>query len=101
MGDAHRDQLAMVPAAPNDDHASMFKRFVAATLWFLATMTAYSFAAVLLDAPRVIGPIVGLVAALLVGLDPAGLLWEPRVQRVSTRPAGISHGSVSGIVAQD
>ena len=68
----------------------MLKRAIAGPLWFLATLTAYSVVAWMLGAPREVGPIISLVVAALVVLDPGGLIWPAQTAtpaRAAIRPA--------------
>jgi hypothetical protein len=54
------------------------KRIAAAVLWFFAGWYAAAFAAFLLGAPDVLGPIVGLALAAIFAGDPLGRIWTPR-----------------------
>jgi hypothetical protein len=62
----------------------MFKRIVAASLWFYGAWTAAAVAAWLVGTPHELGPIVGLAAGLFVGLDPKHVIW-PRAAHVPNR----------------
>jgi hypothetical protein len=53
----------------------MSKRAVAGFLWFLSIWVAYEVIWSITGAPRPIGPILGLVAASLVVIDPTGRFW--------------------------
>ena len=52
------------------------KRFAAAALWFYAAWYAGSTIAALMGVPDVLGPVLGLTAGLIVGLDPRHLIWN-------------------------
>jgi hypothetical protein len=52
------------------------KRAVAAVLWFFAGWYVGAFVAFVLDVPGLLGPVLGIVASVLVAGDPFGLIWE-------------------------
>jgi hypothetical protein len=72
----------------------MTKRLLAGPLWFLATLYAWEFLAFVLPGlPTAVGPVLAIVLASLVVLDPAELLWKsPSVpaSSVSRRPVRMS-----------
>ena len=53
----------------------MFKRALAASLWFAAVWVGYEVVWSLTDVPRVAGPVIAFTVAALVTLDPLGLFW--------------------------
>jgi hypothetical protein len=63
------------------------KRIAAAILWFFAGWYAAAFAAYLLGAPDVLGPIVGAALAAIFAGDPLGRIWKPREQAAADPPA--------------
>ena len=63
----------------------MFKRALAAFLWFAATWVGYEIVWSLTDVPRIAGPIVAFTVAALVTLDPLALFW-PRLAAAEGRP---------------
>lgn len=68
----------------------MSKRAVAGLLWFFSIWAAYEVLWSVVGAPRLIGPMLGLVAAGLVVIDPTGRFWGSplavNVRRWSGRP---------------
>ena len=72
----------------------MHKRLLAGPLWFFATLYAWEFLAFVLPSlPTAVGPVLAIVLASLIVLDPAELLWKaPSVpaRSVSRRPVGVS-----------
>ncbi|HET7472404.1 MAG TPA: hypothetical protein VFJ71_04685 [Candidatus Limnocylindrales bacterium] len=62
----------------------MKKRVVAGVLWLYAGWFVGAFAAFAFGLPAVLGPIVGLAAAGLVGVDPRRLIWDRT--RIATLP---------------
>ncbi len=52
------------------------KRLLAATLWFYAAWYAGSLLAAVIGVPDLIGPVVGIAAGLIVGVDPRHLIWN-------------------------
>jgi hypothetical protein len=72
------------------------KRIAAAILWFFAGWYAAAFAAFLLGAPDVLGPIVGAALAAIFAGDPLGRIWSPREPAVAAdRPATDVPGTVA------
>lgn len=67
------------------------KRLVASVLWFYSCWYAGSMAATLLGLPD-FGPVLGIAAGLLVGLDPRHLIWNrtPSPERSASSSAGAS-----------
>lgn len=57
----------------------MFKRALAAFLWFAAIWVGYEVAWSLTDVPRIAGPVIAFTIAALVTLDPLGLFWPRAV----------------------
>ena len=53
----------------------MVKRAVAGLLWFFSIWVAYDLIWSLFGVPRSVGPVLGLVAAVIVVIDPTGLCW--------------------------
>jgi len=53
----------------------MVKRAVIATLWFFAVWASYELVISFVGLPRVVGPVLGLIAALFWGLDPLGVIY--------------------------
>ena len=75
----------------------MEKRLLAGGLWYLSTLSGYSFAALILGVPREVGPIIALVVALLVAIDPAGLIWAapgPHAPTLDAREPRPAHAQV-------
>lgn len=65
----------------------MSKRAVAGFLWFLSIWLAYEVVWSVVGTPRTIGPILGLVAAAFVVVDPTGRVWgSPLRSSVSRWP---------------
>jgi len=66
------------------------KRVLAALLWFYAGWYAGAAIAFTLALPDLLGPVLGVAAAVLVAGDPRGIFWSrnsstPRVSAVGTR----------------
>ena len=53
----------------------MTKRAVGGLLWFLAISSAYEFLWALTGVPHDLGPMCGLLAAVVVVVDPTGRIW--------------------------
>ncbi len=53
----------------------MKKRILATFLWFFAGWYAGAFLAYALDVNPVLGPILGMAAAVLVAADPRRVIW--------------------------
>ena len=64
--------------------AGMFKKRLTAILWFFTGWTVGAMAALAFGASPLVGPIVGVLAALAVSWDPAGLIWNR--QQAALRP---------------
>ncbi|MEO8462438.1 MAG: hypothetical protein ABI555_04450 [Chloroflexota bacterium] len=67
------------------------KRLAASALWTYAFWYLGSMISAAVGAPDLIGPILGLSAGLIVGLDPRGVLWR-RNQRQGWSAARGSSG---------
>jgi hypothetical protein len=52
------------------------KRVIAAGLWFISTLCMYELLVSVGDAPRIVGPLLGLVAAAFVLVDPLQRFWN-------------------------
>jgi len=61
----------------------MPKRALAAFLWFASIWFAYEVIWSLTGVPRVLGPIMGAAAALVVTVEPTGWFWSRASTRVS------------------
>jgi len=83
----NRDERAIAAAGCRDDDASVIKRMLAGPLWFFATWTLFEAVALMVGAPHSVGPIIGMVVAALVVLDPANLIWSPAAPRTMNAPA--------------
>ena len=88
----------LLPAGQPRRHSSgVGKRLIAGPLWFFATLYAWEFLAFVLPGlPTAVGPVLAIVLASLIVLDPAELLWTaPRVgaNSASRRPVGISRAA--------
>jgi hypothetical protein len=64
------------------------KRLAAATLWFYAFWYLGSTIATFAGVPDLLGPVLGLAAGLIVGIDPKRLIWVRRPDTSTTVPAG-------------
>ena len=53
----------------------MVKRAVAGLLWFFSIWVAYDLIWSLTGIPRSVGPVLGLVFAVIVVIDPTGRFW--------------------------
>ncbi len=51
------------------------KRYIAAALWLYAAWYVGSAISMYMNAPDVLGPVLGLAAGLIVGLDPRHVIW--------------------------
>lgn len=60
------------------------KRIVAAGLWFYAFWYLGSAVAALLGVPDLLGPVLGLTAAAVVGLELRRVIWVRRTQTAPT-----------------
>jgi len=54
------------------------KRIAAAGLWFYASWYLGSAVATLLGVPDLLGPVLGIAAAAVVGIDPRRVIWVRR-----------------------
>ena len=52
------------------------KRFVAATLWLYAFWYIGSTISVIMGMPDLLGPVLGIAAGLIVGIDPRRVIWR-------------------------
>jgi hypothetical protein len=64
----------------------MFKRALAAFLWFSAVWVGYELVWSLTDVPRIAGPVIAFTVAALVTLDPFTLFW-PRAAGTDGTPS--------------
>ena len=51
------------------------KRITATLLWFFAFWSLGSMVAALLGVPDLIGPVLGVAAGVIVGVDPRRVIW--------------------------
>lgn len=58
-------------------------RVLSTVLWFFAGWYVANFAVAFFGASTLIGPIVGIAAAVLIGGDPFHLLWTTRPTRTA------------------
>jgi hypothetical protein len=56
----------------------MVRRVLAAIFWFVAVSAWYGFAAFAFGLPEAAGPVVAIVVAAFVAVDPAHLIWQTR-----------------------
>jgi hypothetical protein len=68
------------------DHRGM-KRLIAGPLWFMAVWYGYELLSLLTGVPRVAGPVIALIVAATVVLDPMHLFWPVRPSRPTTSMA--------------
>ena len=61
----------------------MPKRALAAFLWFASIWFAYEVIWSLTGVPRVLGPLMGAAAAIVVTIDPTGWFWSRTTPRGS------------------
>ena len=64
----------------------MAKKTLATILWFFTGWTLGAMAALALSTTPLVGPAVGVLAAVAVGLNPAGLIWHRSQHQVQTSP---------------
>jgi hypothetical protein len=57
------------------------KRLIAGPLWFLAFWYGYEMLSLLTGVPRVAGPVIALIVAATVVLDPMHFFWPVRSSR--------------------
>ncbi|MEW5991731.1 MAG: hypothetical protein AB1736_10370 [Chloroflexota bacterium] len=60
------------------------KRIAASLLWFYAFWYLGSMIASLAGVPDLLGPVLGVAAGIIVGLDPRGLIWRGSVAAKAT-----------------
>jgi hypothetical protein len=60
------------------------KRLIAGPLWFLAFWFMYELLWSLTGVPRMVGPVIGLVVAVTVWIDPMHWFWTARPSRPTT-----------------
>ena len=66
----------------------MKKRLFATVLWFYATWYGWSILANMTGMPAMLGPVVALAVAVVIGLDPMHRIWTKQPATVSaTMPA--------------
>ena len=66
----------------------MKKRLFATVLWFYATWYGWSILADMAGMPGMLGPVVALAVAAVIGLDPMHRIWTKRPATASaTMPA--------------
>lgn len=63
----------------------MLKRAAAASLWFLATWVGYEIVWSLTGVPRIFGPLLAGVVALIVTVDPLRIFWPVQTEHQSGR----------------
>jgi hypothetical protein len=63
------------------------KRTAAAILWFYAFWYLGSAVAAILGVPDLLGPVLGLTAGVMVGVDPRRLIWVRPTGRGATAPS--------------
>jgi hypothetical protein len=56
----------------------MYKRVVAAGLWFYATWTAGAVLAMALHLDAILGPILAIATTAIVAVDPRRVIWTSR-----------------------
>lgn len=76
----------------------MFKRALAAFLWFSAVWVGYELVWSLTDVPRIAGPVIAFTVAALVTLDPLALFW-PRAADSAAAPSRARRGGLETPVA--
>jgi hypothetical protein len=52
------------------------KRLLAAALWLYAVWYAGSMISAIFGVPDLLGPVLGIAAGLIVGVDPRHLIWS-------------------------
>jgi putative effector of murein hydrolase LrgA (UPF0299 family) len=63
------------------------KRLVAGALWFYAFWYLGSVVSSVLGIPDLLGPIVGVAAGMIVGLDPRHIIWRKPSAATQAAPA--------------
>jgi len=71
----------------------MKKRALAALLWFYAGWYAGAIVAFYVGLPDAIGPLVGAAAAVVITVDPRGMIWNAR-RSARTLPRQPAQGAV-------
>ena len=66
------------------------KRLIAGPLWFLAFWFMYELLWSLTGVPRMVGPVVGLVVAATVWIDPMHWFWPAHSSRPTANLSGSS-----------
>ena len=64
----------------------MKKRLLVSALWFFALWNAGALIADLFGFSQALGPILGVAAALIIGVDPRGILWNVPAKTTSPAP---------------
>jgi hypothetical protein len=63
----------------------MLKRGLSGVLWLISVWFGYGLLLLVVDAPRFLGPVLGLSVAAFVMFDPLGLFWpapaRPTIER--------------------
>lgn len=68
----------------------MWKRLLSGTMWLFLIVWAWNYGAWLFGLPEALGPVIGVVVALLVGVDPLGLLFARTEPVASHRTATLA-----------
>lgn len=71
-----RYQWGVPTGCPGGHAPHMKKRLLAGILWFYAGWYAWAMVASLVHLPDVLGPLVGLVTAAFVVVDPLRFVWK-------------------------
>jgi len=69
------------------------KRIAAASLWFVTGWMLGAMAAFAFGLPTALSPALGVLSAILVVADPAGLLWSSRSERALRTAAQVAPSS--------
>jgi hypothetical protein len=69
----------------------MVKRVVAALLWFYAGWYGGAMIAWFLGVSALLGPIIGMAAAILFAGDPKRIIWSQRTPQMQARLEAISN----------
>jgi len=74
----------------------MFKRALAALLWFAAVWVGYEIVWSLTGIPRLVGPVLAFAVAAMVTIDPTALFWsrDAEPSGVATRAGSIEQTPV-------
>lgn len=70
----------------------MTKRLLAGGLWFFAVTYAWAFVAEVAGLTAAAGPVIGLMVAAFVAVDPGHHIW-------TTRPARVTMATTAGVKA--